>query len=142
MPRHAPDFQAVTDIVRNAHVREKRVGLKHHADIAPLDRHRGHVLIIKQHPAASVRQFEPGDDAQHGGLPTAGWAEKNQRFAPRDVERGGFERAGAIGKGLAAGVDAHRRAMPCDRSHLPCSLSANICIATRSGMIITKKISV
>ena len=33
-------------------------------------------------------------------------------------------------------------AMSRDSVHLACSLSANICIATNSGMIMTKKISV
>ncbi len=109
---HAPDLQAVADIVGDAHVGEQRVGLEHHADIALLDRHRRHVLAVEQHPAAGIRQFEAGDDAQHRGLAAAGGAEQHQRFAARDVERGGLERAGAVGKGLAASLDAHRGAMP------------------------------
>ena len=117
LPRHAPDFQAIADVVGDAHVGKQRVGLKHHADIAPLDRHRRHVVAVKQHPAAGIRQFEAGDDAQHGGLAAAGRAEQHQRFAARDIERRGLERAGAVGKGLAAGLDPHRRAMSRGRAH-------------------------
>jgi hypothetical protein len=46
------DLQAIANIVRHAHVGEKRIGLEHHADIAPFDRHGCHVLVVKQHPAA------------------------------------------------------------------------------------------
>ena len=62
--------------------------------------------------------------------------------AARDVEGRGLQRAGAVGKGLAAGLDAHRGAMSRGYVHRACSLSANSCIATSSGMIMTKKISV
>ena len=99
-------------------------------------------MAVEQHPAARIRQFEAGDDAQHGGLAAAGGTEQHQRFAARDVERRRLQRAGAVGKGLAAGLDAHRGAMSGGHIHLACSLSANICIATRSGMIMMKKISV
>ena len=54
----------------------------------------------------------------------------------------GARTLGAIIDDLAARFDAHRRAMPCGHHHLLCSLSANICIATSSGVIMTKKISV
>ena len=104
---------------------------------------RRHVLAVEQHLAAGVGQFKAGDDAQHGGLAAAGGAEQHQRFAARDVERRGLERARAVGKGLAASLDAHRRAMFALMALIVfCSLSANSCIATSSGMIITKKISV
>ena len=140
--RHAADLQAIADIVRYAHVGEKRVGLEHHADIAPFDRHRRHVLAVEQHLAAGIGQFEAGDDAQHRGFAAAGGAEQHQRLAAGDVERCGFERARSVGKRLAAGLDTHRDAMSRRRTHLFCSFSANNCIATRSGMIMTKKISV
>ena len=45
--RDAADFQAVADIVGDVHVGKQRVGLEHHADIAPLDRHAGHVGIVE-----------------------------------------------------------------------------------------------
>ena len=144
--RHAANLQAIADIVRHAHVGKKRVGLEHHADVAPLDRHRRHVLAVEQHLAAGVGQFEAGDNAQHGGLAAAGGTEQHQRFAAGDIERRGFERARSVGKRLAAGLDAYRGAMSGLvsglRIHLFCSLSANNCMAISSGMIITKKIKV
>ena len=45
--RYPADLQTITDIVRYGHVGEKRVGLEHHADVAPLDRHRRHVLAVE-----------------------------------------------------------------------------------------------
>ena len=86
--------------------------------------------------------FEPGDDAQHGGFAAAGGAEQHQRFTTGDVKRCRFERTRPVGKGLAAGLDTHRGAVSGLRTHLFCSFSANNCMATSSGMIITKKISV
>ena len=139
---HSPDLQAVADIVGNAHVRKKRVGLKYHADVTLLDRHRCHVFAIERYPAAGIGQLEPCDNPQHGRLAATGRPEQNQRFAAGNVERRRLQRAGTIGEGLAACLDADRRAVPCHRLHLACSLSANICMATSSGMIITKKISV
>ncbi len=61
--RDAADFQPITDILGDAHVRKQRVGLKHHADIAPLDRDRRHVLAVEQHLAAGIGQFEAGNDS-------------------------------------------------------------------------------
>ena len=139
---YAADLEAIADIVGHAHVGKQRVGLEHHADIAPLDRHWRHVLAVEQHPAASVGQFEAGDDAQHGGLAAAGGTEQHQRFAAADIERCRFERTRAVRKGLAAGLDTHRGAMSGLRTHRFCSFSANNCMATKSGMIITKKIKV
>ena len=109
--RHAADLQAIADIVGHAHVGKQRIGLEHHADIAPLDRHRRHVLAVEQHLAAGIGQFEAGDDAQHRGLAAAGGAEQHQRLAAGDIERRGFERARSVGKRLAAGLDTHRGAM-------------------------------
>jgi len=87
--RDSADLKAIADIVRHAHVRKQRVGLKHHADIAPLDRHGGHVPAVEQHLSAGVGQFEPCYDAQHRGLAAAGGAEQHQRFAARDGEARG-----------------------------------------------------
>ena len=54
--------------------------------------------------------------------------------------------AGSSARVPSANVLPHasiRTDAPCPAvHHLPCSLSANICIATSSGMIMTKKISV
>src|SRR5260221_579762 len=64
--RYTGDLEAIADIVRHAHIWEKRIGLEYHADVAPFDRHRRHVLAVEQHLAAGIGQFEAGNDAQHG----------------------------------------------------------------------------
>jgi hypothetical protein len=106
-PAYTAQLQAIADVVGDAHVGKQRVGLEHHADIAPLNRDRRHVLAVEQHAPADVRCLEPGDDAQHGGLAAAGGAKQHQRLAAGDVEGGGFQCVGAVGKRLAAGLDPH-----------------------------------
>jgi hypothetical protein len=108
----------------------------------PLDRRRSHVGTVEQHAAAGIRPVERVDDAQHGGLAAAGGIEQHQGFAALDFERRRLERVGAVGKSLAAGLDPHRGAVPTACIHRFCPSSANICIATNSGTIMTKKIRV
>ena len=112
----AADFQAVADIVGDVHVGKQRIGLEHHADIAPLDRHARDVGVVEQHAAAGIRRLQPGDDAQQGGLAAAGGAEQHQSLAARDIERHRLERAGAVGEGLGAVLDAQRDAVADCRS--------------------------
>ena len=140
--RHAADFEAIADIVGDAHIRKQRVGLEDHADIALFDRHLGHVLAVEQYLAALIRHLEAGDDAKHGGLAAAGGPEQHQRLAARDVERCGLQCPRAIRKGLAAILDAHGSAVSRDAAHRVRSFSAKSCMATSSGMIMMKKISV
>ncbi len=48
------------DVLLDGQMREQRIVLKHHAAVAPLGRHRGHVLIAKA-DAALARILEAGD---------------------------------------------------------------------------------
>ena len=157
---NAADFQAVADIVADIHIGKQRVGLKHHADIAPFDRHPRHVGVVEQESAAGVRRLEPGNDAKQRGLAAAGRTEQHQGLAARDMKRHRFERTRAVGKGLAAGLDAERdtvagllarsprrvlSVLPIAHHRIPVGpprVPAKICIAVNSGMIITKKTSV
>ncbi len=78
-------------------------------------------------------------------LPQPDGPEEHDGFAARDIERHRLERAGAVAERLGAGLDTHRHAAVC-RAHRRAPLntprSANNCIATSSGMIITKNTSV
>ena len=50
--------QAEGDIVEDGHVREERVALEHHADVAPIRRHGGDVAAV-DHDAARARRSKP-----------------------------------------------------------------------------------
>jgi hypothetical protein len=56
----AAHAKPVTYIPRNIHVREKRIGLEDHANIAPLNRQAGNFLTIKKNRAAIIGQFKAG----------------------------------------------------------------------------------
>ena len=87
--------------------------------------------------------LQTGDDAQQRGLAAAGGAEEHDGFAAFDVERRWFQRAAAVGIGLAAALQMNGDAV---RGHrpLPAELPrpAMICIATRSGIIMMKNTKV
>src|SRR5262249_24834962 len=97
--------EAVADVVGDAHVGEQGVRLKHHPDIALLDRDIRHVGVVEEHASAGVRTLEAGDDAQHGGLAASGRSEKNEGLTTRSRERDRLQGACAVGKGLCAGLD-------------------------------------
>ena len=133
------DFQAVADVVGDVHVGKQRIGLEHHADVAPLDRDLGHVLAVEAHAPARIGRLQSGDDAQRRRLAATGRAEEHQGLAARDLKRHRLERAGAVGKRLRAGFEPHRHA----RTHAALrGPRPSICMATSSGMIMMKKISV
>src|SRR5580704_854427 len=97
--------------------------------------------------AARIGLLQPRDDAQHGGLAAARGPEQHQGLAARDVEGDRLERAGPVREGFCAGLDPHRDAVILRaRGHRRATRAppqpAYICMATKSGMIITKKTSV
>ena len=47
-PRHASDLEPVGHVLRHRHVREDRVLLEHHAEVAPPGRDRAHVLPLDE----------------------------------------------------------------------------------------------
>ena len=61
----AANAQPIGHIVEDAHMRIKRVILKHHGDIARGRLKRRHVPIINQHRATRAA-FQPRHDAQQG----------------------------------------------------------------------------
>ena len=91
----AADFQSVADILFHGHARKKRVSLKDHADAALASRQVGHVFAVENY-AASIRLFEPRDDAQDRGLAAAGSAEQNQRLTLCDIEADIVEHASLL----------------------------------------------
>jgi hypothetical protein len=75
--------QAVGDVLEHAHVREERIRLKDHRHAALVGRHVGDVPAIEQ-DASGGGELEAGDQAQGGGLATAGWAEQRDELALAD----------------------------------------------------------
>ena len=82
----APHAQAKADVLLDAHVREERVVLEHHAEAAPLGRQRIDALLIEPDRAARQRQ-EPGDAVQRRRLPAARRAEQRDELAATDRHR-------------------------------------------------------
>src|SRR5271166_2698852 len=78
------------DVLLDAHVREERVVLEHHADIAlirrkPIDRLAG------EGDHALARSFEAGQHIEGGGLTGTGWPEERQEFAAPDRQTQSFD---------------------------------------------------
>jgi hypothetical protein len=65
-------------------VREQRVALKHHSDIAFIRPHRHEVLVVEL-DRTRARVFEPGNQERRG-LPRAVWSEECDEFSARDVD--------------------------------------------------------
>jgi hypothetical protein len=111
--RGLADLQPVADVAAHRQVREQRVVLEHHADLAALDRQARHVVAAEQDAAAGVRRVEAGDQAQRRRLAAAGRAEQHERLAgaDRQVERFEHARAAeglrAAGQGDGSGVEFH-----------------------------------
>ena len=79
------DREAEADIVRHAHVLEKGVVLEDEADLAIGDLEARHVLAVERH-APCIGKGEPGNYAQQGRLPRAGWAEQREELAVPHVQ--------------------------------------------------------
>ncbi|KAG1081091.1 hypothetical protein G6F40_015633 [Rhizopus arrhizus] len=84
--RHLAHLQGERDVLLDAHVREQRIVLEHHADIPFIRRAVGDIGAVDQH-AALVGLRQAGDQAQQGGLAGAGLAHDRQRAATRQVKR-------------------------------------------------------
>ncbi len=79
-------LQAISDIVERRHMREKRVGLENHRDIALIGRQHGHILVADQN-ATGRRMFEPRQHAQRRRFAATGGTEKCHQRAGFDGER-------------------------------------------------------
>src|SRR5205085_3200986 len=84
-PRHAPDAEAVADVLLHAHVREERVVLEDGVDVALVRRPAGHVRSGELDPAG-IGPLEPRDQPQRSRLPGARGTEEREELAPRDRE--------------------------------------------------------
>gem|GEM_PF-3149238 len=78
--RLSGNAQAKRNILRHRHIREKRIGLKHHADIALVGLEVHHILAVDFYGAA-VGHLETGDHAQNSRLAAARRAEEGDEFA-------------------------------------------------------------
>ena len=61
--RTTRDPQPETDIVGDSHIREERIRLEHHANVAPVGRHIGHIDAVDDDPPR-CRLFKPRNHAQ------------------------------------------------------------------------------
>ena len=75
-PAHA---QREGDVLRDRHVREQRIALEHHAEVALLRRQRGDVPPVEQHRTLAWRD-EAGHRHQDRRLPRSGRAEQRQEL--------------------------------------------------------------
>ncbi|MCY1305147.1 hypothetical protein D9M70_549340 [compost metagenome] len=82
----AGGFEAIGDIVERRHVREERIGLEHHRDVALIGRQHGHVLAADQ-DLAGGRVFEAGKHAQCCRLAAAGGSKQGHERTGFDGER-------------------------------------------------------
>jgi hypothetical protein len=89
--RGAADLEREGDVARHGEMREQRIALEHHAEVALLRRQVLDRLAVQQ-DAAAGRRDEARDRHQHGGLARAGGPEQRQELAARDVDRHLVER--------------------------------------------------
>ena len=83
--RDLADLEREGDILVDRHVREQRVVLEHHADVA-LVRRRVVDRPTVEHDLAVRDALEAGEHHQAGGLARAGRPEQGQELAARDVQ--------------------------------------------------------
>jgi hypothetical protein len=96
-PGHAARSQAVGRVLEHAEMREQRVGLEHHADVALLRRHARVVAAVEGDRPAGNR-LEPRDHPQRGGLAAARGAEHGEKLAPCHVEADPVDRRDRVGR--------------------------------------------
>jgi hypothetical protein len=97
--RHLPHLQRKGEVLLDRHMREQRIILKHHADIALVRRDMVDRLAVEE-DAAMGRHFEPGQHHQGGGLARAGGAKQRQELAGADLEIEVFDDQGFAVIGL------------------------------------------
>ena len=100
----AAHAQPEPDILRHRPVRKQRVGLEHHAHVAPMHRHVSEVAPA-HHDHALVRLLEPGDHPQRRGLAAAGRAEQREELARPHVEIDRVDRDHLCGEALGDPVE-------------------------------------
>jgi hypothetical protein len=84
--RKAPHLERKHHVLRRRHVREQRVVLEHHTDIALVGPAQGKVTAVELDRAAG-RIFEAGDHQERCGLAGAAGAQEGDELATLDVDR-------------------------------------------------------
>ena len=106
-PAPPGDARPVGDVVEHAHVREQRIALEHHADVAPGRADVGDVAVADQ-DAAGRRRLEAGDQAERRRLAAARGAEQGDEAAGLDGEAHVANR-GHLAIGLAHALEHDAR---------------------------------
>jgi hypothetical protein len=105
-PGHATHAEPEADVARDAHVREHRVALKDHRDVAVSRREVGDIPLSDVH-ATAVQMLEARDAAKERGLAATGRSEKDHELAVADVERHALQ-GGGLPEDLGRAGDADR----------------------------------
>lgn len=82
-PAHA---QGEGHVLVDGHVREQRIFLKNHADVAPVWRRCGDIATTNR-DAARARRLEAGNHCQQGRLARSRWSQHRDELTCCDVER-------------------------------------------------------
>ena len=86
-------------------MREERVGLEHHRDVAIGRRETGDIAVADG-DLAGGRHFETGNHAERRGLATAGGAEEGDEFARFDMEVDVVHRLDVLAEDLGNAFEA------------------------------------
>ena len=107
-------------------MREKRVVLEDHADVAPVGRHRRDRVVVDV-DLAGGRDLEPGQHHQRRRLARAGGPEQRDELAGRDIERDVVDRDHGAVSLLDAVEDDARAERPDQIGHARrgCGIRAN-----------------
>jgi hypothetical protein len=113
--RDLAHLESEHDVLGHGEVREQRIALEHHRDVAPRRGKAGHVAPVDQ-DAAGVSDLEPGNEPQRRRLAAAGGAEQHVEGSALERKREPVDRAhipvgGRPMLGYALGDDGrHERA--------------------------------
>lgn len=146
------DLQPVAYICAHVEVGKERIALKHHADLAALDRQARDIVVAECNGAAGIGRFEAGDDTQRGGLAATGRAEQHDRLAGGDRQIDRLEHACRLKRFRAllqrdrnggefhggGGEKRRQRAAPARLTRWPAASTPSHCMATSSGIVMTK----
>ena len=81
--RQPANTQTVGNVLKNRHVREKRIVLKDKSHVALIGRHLSNVGAV-HNDLPRRRYFKPGDHSERGGLAAARRAEKRKELSGAD----------------------------------------------------------
>src|ERR1700730_16043947 len=85
--------QAKGDVAGDIHVREQRIGLKHHIYRPRIGRHCSDVDTVDD-DMPTVGRLQPGDHPQQRRLATARWPQQREQLTALDSERYILDRGG------------------------------------------------